>query len=155
MENYHQIFKSDQWQFNVIVIKWDTLFSWAPKSLHMVTAALNFKNPCSLEEKLMTNLVCQFSHTVMSDSLSPYGLQDVRLPRPSPPPGACSSSCPSSRWCHPTTLSFVIPFFSCLQSFPAAWSFPVSQFFASGGQSIGKLALTRWTSVEKSNVFAF
>ena len=52
-------------------------------------------------------------------------------------PPVCSNSCPSSRWCHPTISSSVIPFSSCLQSFPASWSFPVSQLFASGGQSIG------------------
>ena len=56
---------------------------------------------------------------------------------PSPTPGACSNSCPSSRWCHPTISSFVIPFSSCLHSFPASESFPISQFFTSGGQSIG------------------
>ena len=65
------------------------------------------------------------------------GLQHTRLPYPSPIPGACSNSYPSSQWCHPTISSSVIPFFSCLQSFPASGSFPMSQFFASGGQSIG------------------
>ena len=137
MENYHQVFESDQWQFNVIVIKWDALFSWAQKSLQMVTEAMKLKNPCSLEEKLMINLVSQFSSSVMSDSLRPYGPQHIRLPCLSSTPGACSKSCPSSQWCHPTTLSSVIPFSSCLQSFPASGSFPVSQFLASGGQSIG------------------
>ena len=78
-----------------------------------------------------------FSHSVMSDSLRPHGLQHTRLPCPSPTPRACSNSCASSWWCHPTISSSVIPFFSCLQSFPASGSFPLSQFFASGGQSIG------------------
>ena len=64
------------------------------------------------------------------------------LPCPSPTPRACSNSCPSSRWCHPTISSSVIPFSSCLQSFPASGSFPVSQFFPSGGQSIGASAST-------------
>ena len=73
----------------------------------------------------------------MSDSLRPHGLQHSRLPCPSPTPGACSDSCPSSRWCHPTISSSVIPFSSCLQSFPASRSFPVSQVFAWGGQNIG------------------
>ena len=72
----------------------------------------------------------------MSDSLQSPGLQHARLPCPSPTPRACSDSCPLSRWCHPTISSSVIPFSSCLQSFPASESFPVSQFFASGGQSI-------------------
>ena len=76
----------------------------------------------------------QFRHSVMSSSWQPHGLQHTRLPCPSPTPGASSNSCPLSWWCH-TTISFsVIPF--CLQSFPASGSFQMSQFFASGGQSI-------------------
>ena len=63
----------------------------------------------------------------------------ARLPCPSLSPGACSNSCPLSQWCHPTISSSAIPFSSCLQSFPASGSFPVSQFFISGGQSIGAL----------------
>ena len=78
----------------------------------------------------------QFSRWVVSDSLQPHGLQHARLPCPSSTPGACSKSCPSSRWCHPTISSSVVPFSSCLQSFPASESFPVSQFFTSGGRSI-------------------
>ena len=78
-----------------------------------------------------------FCHSVMSDSLQPHGLQHSRLPCPSPMPGACSNSCPLCRWCHPTIASFVIPSFSCLQSFPASGSFPVSQVYSSSGQSIG------------------
>ena len=79
----------------------------------------------------------QFSHSVVSDSLRPHGLQHTRLPRPSPTPGAYSNSCPSNQWCHPTISSSVSPVSSCLQSFPASGSFPVSQFFTSDGQSIG------------------
>ena len=82
----------------------------------------------------------QFSHSVMSGSLQPHGLQHTRLPCPSPFPEACSNSFPSSRWCHPTNSSSVVPFSSCPQSFPAAGSFQMSQFFASGGQSIGVTA---------------
>ena len=81
-----------------------------------------------------------FSCWVVSNSLWPHGLQHVRLPCPSPTPGAFSNSCPCSWWCHPTISSSVIPFSSHLQSFPASGSFPVSQFFGSGGQSIGVLA---------------
>jgi len=73
----------------------------------------------------------------MSDSLRPHGLQHARLPCPSSTPRACSNSCPLSWWCHPTISSSVIPFSSWPQSFPASGSFPVSQFFTSGGQSIG------------------
>ena len=81
----------------------------------------------------------QFRHAVMSDSFWPHGLQHARLPCPSPTPRAYSNSCPLSRWCHPTISSSVGPF-SCLQSFPASGTFPVSQFFALGGQSIGASA---------------
>ena len=82
----------------------------------------------------------QFSHSVMPDSLWPYGLQHSRLPCPSPAPGACSNSCLLSQWCHPIISSFVLPFSSYLQSFPAPGSFPRSQFFTSDGQSIAASA---------------
>ena len=75
----------------------------------------------------------QFSRSVVSDSLQPHELQDVRPPCPSPTPGACSNSCPSSQWCHLTISSSVVPFSSWFQSFPASESLPMSQFFASGG----------------------
>ena len=84
----------------------------------------------------------QFSHSVVSNSLRPHGLQHARLPCPSPTSGAYSNSCPSSRWCHPTISSFVVPFSSCIQSFQASGSFQMSQFFTSGGQSIGVSAST-------------
>ena len=76
----------------------------------------------------------------MSYSLWPHGLQDTRLSCPSVSLGLCLNSCPSSRWCHPTISSSVAPSTSCPQSFPASGSFPVSQLFASGGQSIGASA---------------
>ena len=82
----------------------------------------------------------QFSHSVVSYSLRPHWLQHVRPPWPSPTLRACSNSCPSSQWYHPTISSSVVPFFSCLLSFSASGSFPVSQFFTLGGQSIGALA---------------
>ena len=78
----------------------------------------------------------KFSRSVVSDSLWPHGLQHAKLPYPSPTPRACSNSCPLSQWYHPTISSSVIPFSSHLQSFPASRSFPVSQFFTSGDQSI-------------------
>ena len=83
------------------------------------------------------HLFFQFTHSVMSNKLQPHALQHARLPCPSPTPGACSNPCPLCRWCHPTISSSVIPFSSCLQSFPASGFFPLSQFFTSGGQSIG------------------
>ena len=82
-----------------------------------------------------------FSCWALSDSLRPHGWQHGRLPCPSPTPEVCSNSCPSSWWCHPTISFSVVPFSSRLQSFPASGSFPMSQLFASGGQSIWASAL--------------
>ena len=109
-----------------------------------------------------------FSHSVVSDSLQPHWLQDVRPPCPSQTPRAFSNSCPSSRWCHPTISSSVVPFSSCLQSFPASGSFSMSQFLTSGGQSIGvsasvsvlpmniqdwfPLGLTGWISLQSKGL---
>ena len=82
-----------------------------------------------------------FYRSVLSNSLWPHELQQhSMLPSPSPFLRACSNSCPLSQWCHPTILSSVIHFSSCLQSFPALGSFLMSRFFTSGGQSIGVLA---------------
>ena len=78
-----------------------------------------------------------FSGSVVSDSLWPHELQHARPPCPSPTPGVQPNSCPSSRWCHPAISSSVVPFSSCSQSLPASESFPMSQLFAWGGQSIG------------------
>ena len=93
-----------------------------------------------LREKILTTTLLLFSHSVMSDSLWPHGLQHARLPCPSPSPRIGSNSCPLSQWCHPTISSSVVPFCSCLQSFPTSGSFPMSQLFASSGQSIGASA---------------
>ena len=82
-----------------------------------------------------------FSHLVVSDSLQRHGLQHTRLPSLSPSPGAFSNLCPLSQWCHSTVLSSVIHFSFCIQSFPESGSFPTSQLFTSGGQSIGASAL--------------
>ena len=84
----------------------------------------------------MTSQLSQFSHLVVSDSFQSHGLQHARLPCPSTP-RVYSNSCPSSRACHPAISSFVVPLFSCLQSFPASGSFSMSPFFASSGWSIG------------------
>ena len=89
---------------------------------------------------MLSCMLLLFSHSVMFDSSRPHGLQHARLPCPSLSPGACSNSCPSSRWCHPATSSSVIPFSSCLQFFPASGAFLMSQPFMSGGQSIGASA---------------
>ena len=94
-----------------------------------------------------------FSPSVLSDSLRPHGRQHARLPCPLPTPGACSNSCPLSRWCHPTISCSVIPFSSCLQSFPASGYFPVSQFFPSGGQRIGVSASASVLAMKIQNWF--
>ena len=87
-------------------------------------------------------LLAQFSSSVMFDSLRPHELQHARPPCPSPTPRVYSNSCLLSWWCHPTISFSVIPFSSCPQSFPASGSLPMSQLFASGGQSIGVSAST-------------
>ena len=99
--------------------------------------AIAFSNICTINSLLFSQSV---SHSVVSDSLQPHGLQHARLPCSSPSPRVCSNSCPSSRWCHPNISSSVVPFSPCLQSFPASGPFPMNQFFASGGQSIGASA---------------
>ena len=116
---------------------------WKP--LCMVAGNVNdaaaVKSNSMLLKKLNRELLplLLFSHSVMSNSLWPHGLQYARLPCPSPAPGVCSDSCPLSRWCHPTISTSVIPS-SCLQSFPASGSFPMTWLFASSGQSIGASA---------------
>ena len=115
----------------------------------------------------------QFGWSVMSSSLRPHVLQHTWLPCPSPTPGTYSNSFPSSWWCHPIISSSVVPFSSCFQSFPESGSFQMSQFFTSGGQSIGAsasssifpmniqywfpLGLTAWISLQSkghSRVFS-
>ena len=82
-----------------------------------------------------------FSHSVMSNSLLPHGLQHTSLPCPSPSPRVCSNSCPLNWWWHPNISFSVTPFSSCPQSFPTSGPFPMSQLFISGGQNIGASAL--------------
>ena len=106
------------WMFNRILSS--TFWNWAPDTY--------------------LSLSVQFSCLVVSDSLWTHGLQHVKPPCLSTTPRVYSNSCPLSRWCHPTISSSVEPFSSCLQSFPASGSFQMSQFFASGVQSIGVLA---------------
>ena len=84
-----------------------------------------------------TRLLSLFSRSLVSGSLQPPGLQHTRFPCPSPSPGVYSNLFPLSQWCHPTFLSSVVPFSSCLQFFPASGSFLITQLFAPGGQSIG------------------
>ena len=110
------------------ILAWE--IPWTEESGRLQFMGLK-KNQTQLRDSV------QFSCSVVSDSLRPHGLQHTRLLCPSPTPGVDSNSCPLSRWCHPTISSSVIPFSSHLQSFPASGSYPVSQLFASGCQSIG------------------
>ena len=107
-------------------------------------SAMDLYNKERLKEIVSTNLailirdgILQFSHSVMSDSLRPHELQHASPPCPSQTSGVYSDSCPLSRWCHPTISSSVVPFSFCPKSFPESGSFPMSQLFAWGGQSIG------------------
>ena len=113
----------------------DTKLIYKRQSLYYIPSV----NKWDSKIKAHCHLSIQFSHSVVSDSLPPHGLQQARLPCPSLTPRACSDSCPSSWWCHPAISSSVVPF-SC-QSLPASESFPMSQLFAWGGQSIGVSAL--------------
>ena len=97
----------------------------------------------------------QFSWSVVSDSLQPHGLQHTRPPCPSPTPGAYLNSFPSSWWCHPIISSSVIPFSSCLQSFPASGSLPMSWLFTSAGQSIRSFSFIISPSNEYSGLISF
>ena len=90
--------------------------------------------------KEMLNALLLFSYSIMSNSLQPHGLQHARLPCLSPTPGTCANSCQWNWWCHPTISSSVIPFSSCIQSFPASGSFLMNQLFSPSGQSIGASA---------------
>ena len=112
--------------------------------LHYTKSPQQYRNPGATAFHILAPPFSsvQFSCSVMSDSLWPYGLQHARPTCPSPAPGVHSDSSPLRRWCHPTISSSVVPFSSCLQSFPTSGSFPMSQFFASGGQTIGVSAST-------------
>ena len=107
-----------------------------------------------LARKCVELLSLLFSHFIVSDCLGPLGIQHTKLPSPSSSPRICSNSCPLSQWCHPTISSSVIPF-SCLQSFPASGSFPMSQLFTSGSQSIGASALASSPINEYSGLISF
>ena len=115
---------------------------WCTKNIRLMSELLD-KSISLLQKELNSYLITvscdkfQFSHSVVSDSLQPHEPQHARPPCPSPTPGVHPNPCPLCWWCHPTISSSVVPFSSCPQSFPASGSFPKSQFFTSGGQSIG------------------
>ena len=108
---------------------------------HHVTLWTYLSVPLTLENCFIMSSV-QFSCSVVSDSLRLHESQHARPPCPSPTPSFYPTPCPLSWWCHLAISSSVVPFSSCSQSFPASGSFPMSQFFASGGQSIGVSAST-------------
>ena len=111
-------------------------------------------NHFSMKKILLEHALSQFSHSVVSNSPWPHELQHARLPCPSPSPGVHPNSCPSSRWCHPAISSSVVPFSSCPQSLPASGSFPMSQLFAWGGQSIGVSTSTSVLPMNTQDWFA-
>ena len=113
---------------------WDQSLLWEDSTCQEVTKPVchNYRACVQQLPKLVHPIErahpsVQFSRSVMSDSLRPHRLRHTRLPSPSSTPGAYSNSWPSSQWCHPALSSFVVPFSSCLQSFPASGSFPMSQ----------------------------
>ena len=108
---------------------------------HILLASRKWES-ARMEEPRGLRGISSVQYSVMSDSSWPHGLQGTRPPCPSPTPGVYSNSCPLSRWFHPTISSSVIPFSSCLQSFPASGCFAMSQLFTSGGQSIGDSSST-------------
>ena len=110
---------------------------WKGQDSGNVCCNLYFFFPKIISVAQFSLLLLLFSHSVVSNSLWPHGLQHARLPCPLISPGICSNSCPLNPWCQPTISSSVIPFSSCLQFFPVSESFPVSQSFTSGGQRIG------------------
>ena len=115
---------------------------WGYHLLNLKRTSPSYLHPLKYCLKIGDRTFFQFSCSVVSDSLWPHGLQHTRPPCPSPTPGVDSNSCPLSPWCHPTISSSVVPFSSCLQSFPASGSFKMSHLFASGGQSTGLSAST-------------
>ena len=98
---------------------------------------------CGHTNNIESCAAVQFSCSVVSDSLRPHGLQHARLPSPSPTPGACSNSCPSNQCCHPAISSSFVPFSTCLQSFPASGSFPVSSSY-----QVAKVFHSNWQSMD-------
>ena len=129
---------------------------------------LQYENRSISHVRFNIQKLVQFGPSVVSDSVWPHGLQHAKLPCPSPITRACSNSFPLGQWFHPTISSSVVPFSSCLQSFPAWRSFPMSQLFASGGQSTGvsasasvlpmniqdwfPLGLTGWISLQSKGL---
>ena len=118
-------------------VLWEQMvWSWIPTWIHLIEGPME-REFISMAISLV--LLLLFSCQALSDSLWPHGLQYARPPCPSPSPRICPSSCPLNWWCH-LIISSSLAFFFCLQFFPASRSFPMSQLFASDGQSIGASA---------------
>ena len=130
---------SPRWASEKVVAKEDSKGSWIGRqaSPHILWS-------------LLSEILCCCS---VAQSCLTHGLQHARLLCPSPSPRSCSNSCPLSWWCHPTISSSVIPLSFCLQSFPASGSFPMSQFFTSGGQNYWSFSIS--ASNEYSGLFSF
>ena len=127
------------------IIFWETCFHSITTSSQWLSTVSGWESPSwisHLSASHAANIPSQSSHSFVSDSFQPRGLQHNRPPCPSPTPGVYSNSCPSSWWCHPTISFLFTPFPFCLQSFPSSGSLPMSQLFASGGQNIGVSAST-------------
>ena len=122
---------------NILVPSFHMFLSSFPSVTYWRNCLIVIVATCQFCYRLIYHrLLLLFSHSVVSDTATPW-TQNARLRSPSPSPGVCSNSYPLSQWCHPTISSSGFPFSSCLQFFPAWESIPVSQLFASGGQSIG------------------
>ena len=131
-------FGLDLYQFILLTVILSSWLHWTPKTFGSGDNSIKvLSTTCQ-----MLGILLQFSRSVVSDSLWTHGLQHARLPCPSPTPRIYPNSCLLSQWCHPTISSSVVPFSSCSQSFPESGSFPMSQLFTSGGQSIGASAST-------------
>ena len=135
----YYIFKHNGKHFNVVVHVWTTnnyCMEWQCFLLYCLKDIVS-----SVQFSPVQFSSVQFIRSVVSDSLRPRESQHARHPCPSPTPRVYLNSCPSSQWCHPAISASVIPFSFCLHSLPASGSFPMSQLFACGGQSIGVSAL--------------
>ena len=120
-------------------------------AIYIIGFKISFQNTTMCEQLQFSSI--QALNPVCS--LWPHGLQHSRPPCPSPTPGVYANSCPFSQWGHPTISSSVIPYSSCLQSFSESGFFPISQFFSSGGQSIGSFSFSISPSKEYSELIAF
>ena len=149
----------------IIVVKMDaflfasTLVTDLKKLTHLIFTEAGSVLPSTLQMRIWRQEremnLSQFSHSVMSNSLWPHEPQHARPPCPSPTPGVHPNPCPSSRWCHPTISSSVIPFSTCPQSFPASGSFPISQLFAWGGQKYWSFSFSIGPSNEHPGLISF